>query len=39
SDALTKLGFDIARYWNNDVLQQPQAVLEDILSRLTARRS
>ncbi|MGB5902431.1 MAG: endonuclease domain-containing protein [Xanthobacteraceae bacterium] len=39
SDALTKLGFDIARYWNNDVLQQPQAVLEDILSRLTARRA
>jgi very-short-patch-repair endonuclease len=38
SDVLTKLGFDIARYWNNDVLQQPQAVLEDILSKLTAPR-
>jgi very-short-patch-repair endonuclease len=23
-------GFRIARYWNNDVLQQPSAVLEDI---------
>jgi very-short-patch-repair endonuclease len=28
-------GFDIARYWNNDVLQQPTAVLEDIFTRLT----
>lgn len=39
SDRLAKLGFDIARYWNNDVLQQPRAVLEDILSRFTAQRS
>jgi very-short-patch-repair endonuclease len=28
-------GFRIARYWNNDVLQQPSAVLEDILEKLT----
>jgi len=27
-------GFRIARYWNNDVLQQPSAVLEDILAKL-----
>jgi very-short-patch-repair endonuclease len=27
-------GFRIARYWNNDVLQQPTAVLEDILAKL-----
>jgi very-short-patch-repair endonuclease len=27
-------GFRIARYWNNDVLQQPAAVLEDILAKL-----
>jgi very-short-patch-repair endonuclease len=27
-------GFQIARYWNNDVLQQPSTVLEDILERL-----
>jgi very-short-patch-repair endonuclease len=27
-------GFRIARYWNNDVLQQPSSVLEDILARL-----
>jgi very-short-patch-repair endonuclease len=26
-------GFRIARYWNNDVLQQPTAVLEDILAK------
>ena len=35
SDAvLTAEGFRIARYWNNDVLQQPSAVLEDILAKL-----
>jgi glycine cleavage system H protein len=28
-------GFEIARYWNNDVLQQPTAVREDIFARLT----
>jgi len=27
-------GFRVVRYWNNDVLQQPSAVLEDILARL-----
>jgi very-short-patch-repair endonuclease len=27
-------GFQIARYWNNDVLQQPMSVLEDILAKL-----
>jgi very-short-patch-repair endonuclease len=27
-------GFRIARYWNNDVLQQPSGVLEDILEKL-----
>ena len=27
-------GFRIARYWNNDVLQQSSAVLEDIFAKL-----
>ena len=27
-------GFRIARYWNKDVLQQPSAVLEDVLEKL-----
>jgi very-short-patch-repair endonuclease len=27
-------GFRIERYWNNDVLQQPSAVLEDIFVKL-----
>jgi very-short-patch-repair endonuclease len=31
---LTAEGYRIARYWNNDVLQQPSAVLEDILVKL-----
>jgi very-short-patch-repair endonuclease len=35
--ALAAEGFQIARYWNNDVLQQPTAVLEDILAKLSAR--
>jgi very-short-patch-repair endonuclease len=30
-------GFQIARYWNNDVLQRPTSVLEDILSKLAER--
>ena len=30
-------GFSIARYWNNDVLQQPASVLEDILAKLAGR--
>ena len=31
---LTAEGFRVVRYWNNDVLQQPNAVLEDILAKL-----
>jgi very-short-patch-repair endonuclease len=31
---LTAEGFRIARYWNNEVLQQSTAVLEDILAKL-----
>jgi very-short-patch-repair endonuclease len=27
-------GFLIARYWNNDVLQRPTAVLDDILAKI-----
>ncbi len=27
-------GFRTVRYWNNDVLQQPSAVLEDIFAKL-----
>jgi very-short-patch-repair endonuclease len=30
-------GFSIERYWNNDVLQQPTSVLEDILAKLAGR--
>jgi very-short-patch-repair endonuclease len=32
-------GFRIARYWNNDVLQRYAAVLEDVLAKLSERRS
>jgi very-short-patch-repair endonuclease len=32
--ALMAEGFRIARYWNNNMLQQPSAVLEDILAKL-----
>jgi very-short-patch-repair endonuclease len=35
--ALASEGFETAHYWNNDVLQQPVAVLEDILAKLSAR--
>ncbi|AMA54801.1 endonuclease domain-containing protein [Bradyrhizobium sp. CCGE-LA001] len=35
--ALASQGFSIARYWNNDVLQQPASVLEDILAKLGGR--
>lgn len=35
--ALSAEGFSIARYWNNDVLQQPDSVLEDILAKLAGR--
>jgi very-short-patch-repair endonuclease len=31
---LTADGFRVVRYWNNDVLQQAPAVLEDILAKL-----
>jgi len=31
---LSAEGFQIARYWNNDVLRQPTSVLEDILAKL-----
>jgi len=30
-------GFQIARYWNNDVLQRSTSVLEDILAKLAER--
>ncbi len=33
--ALTAGGFRVLRYWNNDVLQKPSSVLEDILANLT----
>ena len=33
--ALASEGFRVARYWNNDVLQRPSSVLEDILAKLT----
>jgi very-short-patch-repair endonuclease len=29
-------GFRIARYWNNDVLKNPEGVLTDLLARLAA---
>lgn len=35
--ALSAEGFSIARYWNNDVFQQPASVLEDILAKLAGR--
>lgn len=35
--ALESEGFQTARYWNNDVLQQPVAVQEDILAKLAGR--
>ncbi|MDA9435352.1 endonuclease domain-containing protein [Bradyrhizobium sp. CCBAU 51627] len=34
---LSAEGFSAARYWNNDVLQQPASVLEDILAKLAGR--
>jgi very-short-patch-repair endonuclease len=33
--ALMAEGFQVARYWNNDVLQRPAAILEDILAKLS----
>ncbi|WP_040301528.1 endonuclease domain-containing protein [Afipia clevelandensis] len=35
--ALAAEGFRILRYWNNDVLQKPSSVLEDILANLADR--
>jgi very-short-patch-repair endonuclease len=32
-------GFRIARYWNNDVLQRPTSVLEDVLAKLAESES
>jgi very-short-patch-repair endonuclease len=32
--ALAAERFRVMRYWNNDVLQQPRAVLEDLLIKL-----
>jgi very-short-patch-repair endonuclease len=31
---LTAEGFRIVRYWNNDVLQRPSSVLEDVFAKL-----
>jgi len=28
-------GFEIARYWNNDLLQRSTSVLDDVFARLT----
>jgi len=36
--ALSKEGFCVLRYWNNDVLRQPDSVLEDIFAHLTNGR-
>src|SRR5262245_43542769 len=33
---LASEGFLVARYWNNDVLQRRNAVLEDLLAKLEA---
>lgn len=35
SDALAAQGIRILRFWNNDVLQQPEAVLEAIFAAIT----
>ena len=36
--ALAHEGFKVARYWNNDVLQRREEVMEDILAKLAERR-
>ena len=36
---LAREGFRILRYWNNDVLQRSQSVLEDIFAQLTGVES
>ena len=33
--ALADKGFRVLRYWNNDVLQRPASVLEDIFAHFT----
>jgi very-short-patch-repair endonuclease len=33
--ALASEAFRVVRYWNNDVLQRPSSILEDILAKLT----
>jgi very-short-patch-repair endonuclease len=30
-------GFDVVRYWNNDVLKSPEGVLTNLLARLEAK--
>jgi very-short-patch-repair endonuclease len=35
---LVREGFRVLRYWNNDVLQTPDAVLEDIIAHLAVRQ-
>jgi len=30
-------GFEIVRYWNNDVLRNPEGVLTDLLARLEGK--
>ncbi len=37
SDYLASKGYRIVRYWNNQVLQEGEAVLEDILQHLEVR--
>jgi very-short-patch-repair endonuclease len=37
-DALLRAeGFQVARYWNNDVLRNPEGVLTDLLDRLALK--
>ena len=33
-DFLRAEGFQVARYWNNDVLRNPEGILTDLLDRL-----
>ena len=35
--ALMAEGFRVTRYWNNDVLQRPASVSEDIFAKLSKR--
>jgi very-short-patch-repair endonuclease len=36
---LAREGFRVLRYWNNDVLQRPASVLEDLFAHLTDEKS